>query len=56
MELIKENAKALILLALIIVAAAAQALGLELGLDIEHYIALLVADGIVWATPNTPRK
>ena len=52
MDIIKANAKALLLLALIVVAAIADALGLGLNLDIEHYIALLVADGLVWAVPN----
>lgn len=44
-------AKAAILLALIVVAAVAQAAGLDLGLDVEHYVALLVADLVVFATP-----
>lgn len=52
MEIIKANAKALILLALIVLAGIADALGIGLDLDIEHYIALLVADGFVWAVPN----
>lgn len=52
MELIKVNAKALVLLALIVIAALTQAAGLDLGLDVEHFVALLVADGLVWATPN----
>ena len=51
-QLIKVNAKALLLLALIVLAGIADALGIGLGLDIEHYIALLVADGFVWAVPN----
>ena len=53
LKIIKANAKALILLALIALAAISQGLGLDLGLDIQHYVALLIADGIVWAVPNT---
>ena len=52
MHIIKANAKALILLALIVLSGIADALGIGLDLDIEHYIALLVADGFVWAVPN----
>lgn len=52
MKLLKVNAKALVLLALIILSAIADSLGLGLELDIEHYIGLLVADGFVWAVPN----
>lgn len=53
LKIIKANAKALILLVLIALAAISQSLGLDLGLDIQHYVALLIADGIVWAVPNT---
>lgn len=52
LELIQVNAKALILLAIILLAGLAQSLGYDLGLDIQHYVALLVADGFVWAVPN----
>jgi len=52
MNIITKNAKALILLALIIISALADLLGIGLDLDIEHYIALLLADGIVWSVPN----
>lgn len=44
-------AKALILLVLIVTAAAAQAAGVDVGLEVEHYVALLVADLVVWLTP-----
>jgi len=57
MNIVKANAKALILLALIILAGIVQALGVDLGLDLEHYIALLLADLAVWAVPNSsPNK
>lgn len=52
MELIKRNAKAFVLLLVIIVAAVAQWLGVDVGLDLQHYVALLVADLAVWAVPN----
>ncbi len=52
----KVNAKALILLALIVIAGVAQAAGVELGLDVEHYVSLLVADGLVWAVPNQSKE
>lgn len=56
-QLIKVNAKALLLLALIVIAGIADVLGIGLGLDIEHYVALLVADLGVWAVPNAdPQK
>lgn len=57
MDFLNVNAKALVLLGLIILAAVAQAIGLDVGLDIEHYVALLVADLGVWAVPNAdPQK
>jgi len=52
MNFVKRYAKALVLLVLIIVAAVAQWLGVDVGLDMEHYIALLAADVLVWAVPN----
>jgi hypothetical protein len=51
-DLIKRNAKALVLLAVIVVAIVSDAVGLELGLDIEHYVVLLLANFGVWAVPN----
>jgi hypothetical protein len=44
-------AKALILLMLIVLAGVAEALGLDLGLDVEHYVSLLGADLVVFLTP-----
>jgi len=52
MQLIKRNAKAFVLLLVVIVAAIAQFFGVDVGLDLQHYIALLVADLAVWAVPN----
>jgi len=53
----KVNAKAFVLLAVIILTGIVQALGVDLGLDLEHYIALLLADLAVWAVPNSsPNK
>jgi len=52
-SVVKRYAKALVLLALIILAAIAEVLGLDLGLNIEHYISLLVANVLVYAVPNT---
>jgi hypothetical protein len=51
-DVIKTNAKALILLALIALAGVADAVGVDVGLDAEHYVALLTADFLVWLTPN----
>lgn len=57
MDFIKVNAKALILLALIVLAGVADAFGVGVDLDVEHYFSLLVADGFVWAVPNKdPQK
>lgn len=49
---LKPYMKAIVLLALILATALADGLGLELGLDVEHYVALLLADVAVWAVPN----
>lgn len=51
-DFINKYAKALLLLALIIIAGIADLLGIGLGLDIQHYIALLLADVGVYAVPN----
>lgn len=45
-------AKALILLALIVIAALVQLFGLDLQLDAEHFLGLLLADLAVWYVPN----
>ena len=52
MDFLKVNAKALILLTLIVIAGVFQAIGVDIGLDIEHYAALLIANVGVWAVPN----
>ena len=52
MDLVKQNAKALVLLAVIIIALVADVLGVDVGLDAKHYIGLLLADLGVWAVPN----
>ena len=52
MKVLGRYAKALVLLALIILAAIADVLDIGLGLDIEHYIGLLVADLMVFLVPN----
>lgn len=44
--------KALLLFAVIVIAALAQAVGVDLGLDVEHYIGLLLIDLGVYAVPN----
>lgn len=49
---IKRNAKALLLLAVIAVAGVAELAGVDLGLDVQHYVGLLLADLGVWAVPN----
>ena len=55
MELIqraKPYAKSLVLLALIVLAAIADAAGVIIDLDVEHYVTLLVAEVLVFAVPN----
>ena len=51
-DVAKANAKALVLLVIIAVIAIADGLGIDTGLEIQHYLGLLVADGLVWAVPN----
>jgi len=51
-EILRANAKALVLLVIIAAIYVADTLGVDTGLDVQHYIGLLVADAIVWATPN----
>lgn len=48
--------KALILFGIILIALILEGLGIETGLDVEHYIGLLVADVLVWAVPNKNGK
>jgi len=50
--IVKANAKALVLLIIIAIIAIADGFGVDTGLEIQHYIGLLVADGLVWAVPN----
>lgn len=45
-------AKSVIPLALIVLAIIADGLGVDVGLDVEHYVALLLADFAVYAVPN----
>jgi len=54
MEKLKPYAKALVLLAIIVVIFVADVLGVPVGLEAEHYIGLLIADVVVWAVPNKP--
>lgn len=49
-------AKSVIPFLLIVLAIAADALGVDVGLDVEHYVALLLADALVYAVPNTARR
>jgi len=54
MEALKPYAKALVLLAIIVVTAVLDLLGAPIGLEVEHYVGLLIADAAVWAVPNKP--
>jgi Na+-translocating ferredoxin:NAD+ oxidoreductase RnfE subunit len=54
MEQLKPYAKALFLLGLIVLAAVAQLAGVDLGLDIAHFVVLLLANLGVYAVPNNP--
>lgn len=45
-------AKALLLLGAIVLSLIAQAIGVDLGLDVEHYFALLLIDLGIYAVPN----
>lgn len=56
MNAFKPYAKALVLLLVIVVVAVLDLLGIDLGLDIEHYVGLLIADIAVWAVPNKSAK
>lgn len=48
--------KALLLLGAIVLAVIAQSLGIDLGLDVEHYVALLFIDLGIYAVPNKDAK
>lgn len=47
-----DKAKAVILLWIIVGAIAAEAAGVDVGLDLEHYVVLLLTDLGVYAIPN----
>lgn len=44
--------KSIVLTLIIVATLTADVMGVSIGLDAEHYIGLLVADIVVWATPN----
>lgn len=48
--------KALLLFAIILIALIAEGLGIDTGLEIEHYITLLLIDAGIWAVPNKNGK
>ena len=53
LDFLGKYAKALLLLGLIVIAGIADVLGFGFDLDIQHYVALLLADIGVWAIPNS---
>ena len=56
MSKLAEYNKALLLLVVIILAGVAEAAGVDLGLDIEHYVALLLIDLGIYAIPNKDKE
>ena len=52
MSKLAEYNKALLLLVVIILVGITEASGVDLGLDIEHYVALLLIDLGIYAIPN----
>lgn len=52
----RKNAKAIVAVALIVVATAGSILGVDTGIDVEHWwsvLGLALMNGLfVWATPN----
>ena len=52
LNLINRNAKSVLLLAVILLAMGAEALGFDVGLDIQQYIGLLLVNLGVWGIPN----
>lgn len=56
MSRIKPHAKAIILPLVVAIAAVAEWAGVDVGLDLEHYIGLLAADVLVWLTPNRDER
>lgn len=55
MNALAPYAKSIILLVLIMLALAADALGADIGLDAGHYAALLIGNVAVYAVPNRGR-
>lgn len=56
LDALKPYAKALVLLAVVLVALIAEAAGVDVGLDPAHYIGLLLADLGIFAVPNKGRS
>ena len=56
MSKLAEYNKALLLLVVIILVGVTEAAGVDLGLEIEHYVALLLIDLGVYAVPNKDKE